>query len=695
MRIVVLTCLLLLFGISPLRSDDFWQQVKGIEGGVVRSLLFTPESELLAAFAAGIYRATPFTGWRSSSDKIPDKDFRALALGEYRTIYALSSSSVVYRSSDGGVTWLPVGRHGNGGTPHSLAVSPRHKLYIAKDYDGIFCYDQNASDPGWLRVTPDTLSLEIRAILAPDEDIVCAATSSGLLRSKDKGATWHFAAEDLTELAVSSLAVDSAGRILAGLDIGLLYESRDGGAHWRQIGNPPETSIANIAFLRDNSIVVSAGTSLYVSSDNGATWTQHLREVLGGSIRSLAVDANDVIFAGTAGDGVYRLSPDRRSWSRFNSRLSLPNVRSLAADSTGTLYAAVLEGGIFRSIDDGRSWQAGGDRAGLRSVRALSADAAGNVYAAADNGTGIYRSSDQGLNWIHKDFPDAGGVSVIASMADKSTIAAFARKGLMRSIDAGESWQDMNWPGVDGRDIADISLDAAGNVYVAAGRDGLRYSGNKGADWRVLSPDVYALRVVSTGQGRLWLADFNNLYVSSDNGESWRQDLSANVSQARIQAFAPGPNGDMYIANNKDGVLLQRGGEALWRLMTSGMSSFNVQTLMLAPGGVLYAGSNAGFYRSSKPLLLPSSIDPAAGSTSINITIAGRELELPCTKALASSRITIAVYTITGALLEERSMESGSKSMNLLPSHAQKSGGLYILRLRAGACVQVRKWLLQ
>jgi len=136
------------------------------------------------------------------------------------------------------------------------------------------------------------------------------------------------------------------------------------------------------------------------------------------------------------------------------------------------VYAGAAGGGVWKSTDGGSHWQPISDQLPSLAIGALALDAAthtlfagtGEANVGQDNfaGTGIYRTRDDGATWerVTKNIADASAVSRIEIAGGRIFVAT--NKGLYRSTDGGDSYEDVLLPtGADGKTPATTAL---GNV---------------------------------------------------------------------------------------------------------------------------------------------------------------------------------------------------------------------------------------
>jgi photosystem II stability/assembly factor-like uncharacterized protein len=217
-----------------------------------------------------------------------------------------------------------------------------------------------------------------------------------------------------------------------------------------------------------------------------------------GRLRSFLVTPMTRLYAAT-GDGIARLEDTGGEWLVELSLAGSP-VYCLAVDPAdpARVYAGLSEGGVRRTDDDGRTWvDCSPPQTAVFSLAVSAAD--GAVYAGMEP-SALYRSDDAGDTWRELDallelpsrptwsFPPRPWTSHVRWVAPHPhdadlLLVGIELGGLMRSTDAGATWQDHR-PGA-ARDVHSLAWhpSAEGRAYEAGG-DGAAWSDDAGETWR-------------------------------------------------------------------------------------------------------------------------------------------------------------------------------------------------------------------
>jgi hypothetical protein len=189
-----------------------------------------------------------------------------------------------------------------------------------------------------------------------------AATTGGVLVSKDKGATWKAASKDpLTRKPSQSVEVSGNGNVWAIAEKNLLY-SADKGATWES----QELSFASAGNLRlhqidDSTIFITTNMGLYGSKDAGKTWNrEEVREL---SFQSVAGNGTAFV-AALQKHGLVASFNGGKSWQRMDDPLSQGYFPLIRTRRDGSIVAVSATEGLLSLDPNAKSASSGGT--GLR-----------------------------------------------------------------------------------------------------------------------------------------------------------------------------------------------------------------------------------------------------------------------------------------------------------------------------------------
>jgi photosystem II stability/assembly factor-like uncharacterized protein len=178
-----------------------------------------------------------------------------------------------------------------------------------------------------------------------------AATTLGLLASRDQGETWRaIQTGPMTSLPLQSVRASSDGRRLRVVSQRGLLFSDDSGATWAWHDLPLESGGA--LSLRavpgdENALVALAHVGLYISRDWGKTWNAAQSGLPAAPVQDFA--ATSAVFAASMRTGGLYLSSDvGKTWNRAGGRLADDYFTAVAPSKMpGTMFAASATEGLY------------------------------------------------------------------------------------------------------------------------------------------------------------------------------------------------------------------------------------------------------------------------------------------------------------------------------------------------------------
>ena len=222
-----------------------------------------------------------------------------------------------------------------------------------------------------------------------DGNTIYAGTWGGkIFKSSDAGKTWTLLNAGMNASFIWSLNI-SGGYVFAATEKGVY---KFNGSSWIL------TSLSgkDVHTLTSKSGIIYAGTwgfGVYMSSDNGTTWTS-INNGFGGflAIQALTMVSNGDLFASSIGGGIFKLTHGTTTWSRVANSY----VWTLGSTSTA-IFAGTYGDGLYRSLDNGATWTKLSSL-NITFVYSISVDASNKIYVSSIT-SGVQVSSDNGNTW--------------------------------------------------------------------------------------------------------------------------------------------------------------------------------------------------------------------------------------------------------------------------------------------------------
>ncbi|GEM_PF-637282 len=378
-------------------------------------------------------------------------------------------------------------------------------------------------------------------------------------------------------------------------------------------GLPTASPVVSLAMTSDGALYAGVQCSSYCEDQafrwDSRTWSPFRPNGLPFYTNAMIVDSEDHIYFSTSGHVKYWDGSTLQTLGGefYNS------IYSLALDSQGNLYA----GGYFSQIGgqpvanniarwDGSAWQplGLGTDGGVTSLAVDSNDNlyAGGYFTQAGGDTAYYLARWDGENW----WPVGGGVSggyVDELIIDPATDDLIVGGSFTAPAVGVARWDGASWHayGTGKPNVADLTLDPAGNLYAVGNNMGAPYISRWDGSWTNLASGMNGLpSAVLYQDGMLYVGGYfttlANIYVyrvARWDGSTW-SGLGGGTDY-QVNALAYNAEGDLIAGGNftNMGAVFARGAARwdgrLWHPLGSGIEG-DVNALALDPAGNLIAG---------------------------------------------------------------------------------------------------------
>ena len=374
----------------------------------------------------------------------------------------------VFASPDNGRSWAPSGLHGR--WVPALVVSRCQELFaVVKDPD-LWTHTVFRSVDGgttWLPANDGLSGHPIVALTRDEEGNTYAASGAGAFRWSSK--EWRQIGP--ADVTVTSVVAAPWGEVFAAAGWAGLFASRLSSEPWRRLlvgheahvspHSPPGGGTVSIIFVTPKADILAATQEgVLRSRDRGRTWRF---AGLTRTVHSFVSSRSGALLAGTE-NGIFQSTDDGDSWIERSVGLTVFRISCLAVATDGTVYASSWEGPVFRSTDEGHRWRPMAKARGGNRVHALLPLNNGDVLAGGDAGLSRWNRSSQ--SWLPVPLSTERGTSFVRALVQDGEGVIFAGtegEGVFASFDDGITWQSAN-EGLTVRRVFALGLDGHGSM---------------------------------------------------------------------------------------------------------------------------------------------------------------------------------------------------------------------------------------
>ncbi|HEV8370784.1 MAG TPA: YCF48-related protein [Pyrinomonadaceae bacterium] len=360
---------------------------------------------------------------------------------------------------------------------------------------------------------------------------------------------------------VRDLVVDPSDpdRFYFGTLDGQIYTSRDAGKQWQLLYNfsKPRLFVDHIIVDPRNPRVLYVGAhrhkepgGFFKSTDGGVSWRESA-QLKNEAIHSLAQSEADpdTLIAGTF-NGIFRSDNAGESWQQLptSNTPNLVHVESLAIDprTTNIIYAGTWYL-PYKSTDGGQSWKS--IKTGIiddSDIFAIDIDPRDPNHIIASACSGIYESKTSGESWRKVQGIPSQSRRTRAIMQHPSIpgiVFAGTTEGFWRSEKGGDadSWMVTTSRQLEINSIA-VHPSRPDMIYIGTNNYGVMVSNDGGKSFVPTNGGFsgrFANAILADREtpNRIYASTINTatgggfLFVSNDNGESWRPTMRSMPSR--------------------------------------------------------------------------------------------------------------------------------------------------------------------
>lgn len=360
-------------------------------------------------------------------------------------------------------------------------------VYLGKD-GGLFRSDDEGDS--WTRVSTKEMGRAIEGLAVFESTLYASTFGGSVFRSNDKGDTWIPVGKGLTDRTGKGLVAISAENVFAGTLRGGIFRTTDGGNTWVNANTGiMSTSVVDLEIL-GNRIYAFAGGKLLYSANGGETWVPiedspkpfefGFRGIsaLNGKLYVGALRFAPNSHGGVVG-GVFELNERDDSLIEVKTDREMYAIECMHIVGT-TFYVGTQGKGVFLWNEGWDSWlNLGLERQPVMEISVSDA----NIYARTWKDE-IFRLKDHQGPWEPISDSMARAKFAQTTWIDDKLYALSAREGLLRSVDGGNSWIELN-DGIEHVSIETVEIDGT-EFYIGTTQHGVFKWHHKDERWEQL-----------------------------------------------------------------------------------------------------------------------------------------------------------------------------------------------------------------
>lgn len=310
-------------------------------------------------------------------------------------------------------------------------------------------------------------------------------------------------------------------------------------AQWHQINTPADKQIKCFTIMGKNIVIVSSSIidSVFISSNNGASWSQINNGLKSQHINSLT-SSNSFLYV-ASDSGIYRSHNYGINWESINNGLPLTKYIYSVTAIERLLFAITAHQELYKSTNYGTNWIPTSFNSSAYCItsngKELFASSYG-LYIAPSNG--IFISTDSGITWTASNsglpgtyvraiaFDGSKLFSGIYSYVNETNSGPILKgEGVFISTNNGISWQPKN-TGLENTSIKSF-LSSGSILFATTDNGGLYFYKSITDQW------------VSINNGLPYSAEYSiavnetDLFVMRYNIGIWKRSLTEITTEVK------------------------------------------------------------------------------------------------------------------------------------------------------------------
>jgi len=354
---------------------------------------------------------------------------------------------------------------------------------------------------------------------------------------------------------------------------------------WVQTSGPSGGFVSQLVVNAANGYVYAlANNGVYRSTNNGASWVP-VTNSFGADMPLYSIAASGTtVYIGSSTivnpKIVYRSTDNGDTWSQMNGS-GLPGYATMSvmlvvgSKLLAHVTTALGSPPFYSSTDGGDTWVASNAGMPANSSAIFLTTKGSDIYAGLSNTVkGIYKSTDNGVNWIPSN-TTIGGITGLSANSSYIFVAT-STTGVFRSTGNDTAWTKINpSAAIPGTNFTTSVLSTSSNLFIGVGGYMFRadQSGNTWDSIRVGLPQPTsgtAIRSLAASGSSVMLGFASHgIFRSTNNGTNWFKS-SAGIKALKINGIYSS-NGSLFAAGDADGFFRSSDHGDTWAEINNGL----------------------------------------------------------------------------------------------------------------------------
>jgi len=406
--------------------------------------------------------------------------------------------------------WIPIGP--SKGIINNLCKAGDY--FFAGTNSGIYKSGDNGNN--WQLIISGLGNKKIKSLKSFNDIIFTISTndigSNEIFYSSDLGNSWRNITGTLASVSSSDIGANQ-NYIFVGTDMGL-YRSNNFGTNWYCI-NDTMKFYYNPLFVINNYVFTNGVypyfSNFYVSSNNGESWNYYNNRLKNKSITSVIQKEN--LFFASAYSGVYVSSNYGITWDSVINGMTKKSILALETDNYNIYALSNQNRVIYKTSNNGVNWIATDSVTQLINCLSTKLD---EVMIGTQNG--IYYTGNK-KNWFERNMGLAAQNVTTSAVLGNRIYVGTLENGVFVSSDNGSTWVEKN-KGLPYLQITKLTSNS--NYIFAGGAFGRVFrSNNTDSSWTLVSSFYNNSNDLTTYNEDVYVGYYRYLYKSTNNGNNW------------------------------------------------------------------------------------------------------------------------------------------------------------------------------